>query len=174
MNGRVREQMGNRDGEKCPHGIYPCTGKDRWIAIAVEDDHQWQALCAAMERPDLEGHREAGETLDAEIAKWTEGQGGAELESLLQARGVPAHRVLDTPDLYACPQLQHRGHYIDVACEIYQSTTVESSRLHLSESPAKVPEQALSSGRDNRYVLETILGYDPERIAALAEAWVLI
>ena len=174
VNGRVREQMGNHDGEKCPHGIYPCAGRDRWIAIAIENETQWLALCVAMERPDLEGRREAGEALDAEIAQWTENLDGAELEGLLQARGVPAHRVLDTPDLYACPQLQHRGHYIDVACDIYQSTTVESSRLLFSESQARRPEQALSFGRDNRYVLETLLGYRPERIAALAEAWVLI
>ena len=174
VNGRVREQVGNSDAALRPHDVYPCAGRDRWIAIAVETDAQWQALCAAMERPDLAGERDAGASLDAEIAKWTAGRDGAELESLLQARGVPAHRVLDTEDLYACPQLQHRGHYIDVACDIYQSTTVESTRLQLSESEARQPTQAVSFGRDNRYVLETILGYSPERIAALAEAWVLL
>jgi crotonobetainyl-CoA:carnitine CoA-transferase CaiB-like acyl-CoA transferase len=171
-NGRVREQVGNSDAEQSPHGIYPCAGRDRWIAIAVASETQWQALCAAMERPGLEGRED--EALDSEIAKWTESRDGAEIEALLQARGVPAHRVLDTVDLYACPQLQHRGHYIEVACEIYQSTTVESSRLLFSETEARRPERAVSFGRDNRYVLETILGYSPERIAALAEAWVLL
>jgi crotonobetainyl-CoA:carnitine CoA-transferase CaiB-like acyl-CoA transferase len=70
--------------------------------------------------------------------------------------------------------MQHRGHYIEIACDLYQSTTVESSRLCLSESEARRPERALSFGRDNRYVLETLLGYSPERIAGLAQAGVLL
>ena len=82
--------------------------------------------------------------------------------------------LVDTPGLHACPQLQHRGHYVETAHEIYQTTTIESSRLALSGAEARVPESALSFGRDNRYVLETLLGYAPERIAALAEKGILI
>jgi crotonobetainyl-CoA:carnitine CoA-transferase CaiB-like acyl-CoA transferase len=174
VNGKLREQVGNTDAVQRPHGVYPCQGKDRWIAIAVASDAQWEALCAAMERPDLLDQRDAGEALDAEIRGWTEARVGGETESLLQARGIPAHCVLDTADLYACPQMQHRGHYIEIACDLYQSTTVESSRLCLSESEARRPERALSFGRDNRYVLETLLGYSPERIAGLAQAGVLL
>jgi hypothetical protein len=118
--------------------------------------------------------RGEGPALDPEIAAWTAEYEGEKLEALLQAHGVPAHRTLDTLDLYACPQMQHREHYIDVACDIYQSTTVESSRLRLSESRPRRPEKAVSLGRDNRYVLETILGYSPERIAGLAEAGILL
>jgi crotonobetainyl-CoA:carnitine CoA-transferase CaiB-like acyl-CoA transferase len=51
--------------------------------------------------------------------------------------------------------------------------TIESSRLRFSRTPARHPERALSLGRDNRYVLETILGYSPERIADLAARGVL-
>ena len=40
--------------------------------------------------------------------------------------------------------------------------------------PPPRPEKALSFGRDNRLVLETLLGYTPEKIAALAEAGVLL
>ena len=41
------------------------------------------------------------------------------------------------------------------------------------KAPPVVPESALYYGRDNRYVLETILGYSPEQIAALAAEGVL-
>jgi crotonobetainyl-CoA:carnitine CoA-transferase CaiB-like acyl-CoA transferase len=86
---------------------------------------------------------------------------------------VPAHIALDTPGLFADPQLQHRGHFIEIAHDIFPATTIESSRLRLSETPARRPERALSLGRDNRYVLETLLGYSPERIADLAARGVL-
>jgi crotonobetainyl-CoA:carnitine CoA-transferase CaiB-like acyl-CoA transferase len=174
FNGKLREQVGNSDAEQSPHGIYPCAGEDRWVAIAVANDDQYRALCSAMDRPDLLARRGEGAAVEGEIAAWTAERDGEEIEALLQARGVPAHRALDTVDLYACPQMQHREHYIDVGCDIYQSTTVESSRLRLSESRPRRPEKAVSLGRDNRYVLETILGYSPEKIAGLAEAGILL
>nr|MCS5637493.1 CoA transferase [Myxococcota bacterium] len=95
VNGRLREQRGNADDELQPHGVYPCEGVDRWIAIAVQTEAQWQALCDVMERPDLVEKRQGGEALDAEIAAFTASRNGEELEAQLQARGVPAHRALD-------------------------------------------------------------------------------
>ncbi|MFP6639904.1 MAG: CoA transferase [Myxococcota bacterium] len=174
VNSRAPTAVGNRDLESRPHGIFPCAGEEKWIAIAVTTDAQWRALCEAMKRPDLLDERDAGEGLDQEIEAWTQKNEGAELEARLQAAGVPAHRVLDTAELYACPQLAHRGHYIDIECAIYQSTTVESSRILLSESEARRPTTALQSGRDNRYVLETLLGHSPEQIAELAAKGVLL
>ena len=72
-----------------------------------------------------------------------------------------------------CPQLQHREHYLEIGHKIYQTTTIESSRLRLSRSRPRVPETALDFGRDNRRVLESILGYGPERIADLSARGVL-
>jgi crotonobetainyl-CoA:carnitine CoA-transferase CaiB-like acyl-CoA transferase len=34
-----------------PHGIHPCAG-DSWLAIAVQSDAEWRALCDALGRPD--------------------------------------------------------------------------------------------------------------------------
>jgi crotonobetainyl-CoA:carnitine CoA-transferase CaiB-like acyl-CoA transferase len=175
VNGQERKQVGNADLELHPHGIYPCAGEDRWLAIAVATGEQWEILCRAMERPDLLGRRDAGaDVLDAEISAWTRQGAAEELESLLQEKGVPAHRALDTTDLFECPQLRHREHYVEIGCDLYQTTTIENSRLLLSQSRPRRPEKALSFGRDNRLVLETLLGYTPEKIAALAEAGVLL
>ena len=43
-NGRNGSVMGNRHPYMAPHGVYPCKGNDRWIAIAVENEKQWLAL----------------------------------------------------------------------------------------------------------------------------------
>jgi crotonobetainyl-CoA:carnitine CoA-transferase CaiB-like acyl-CoA transferase len=86
---------------------------------------------------------------------------------------IPAHPALDTPGLFADPQLQHRRHFIAIGSDLYPSTTIESSRLHLSRTPARDPERALSLGRDNDFVLETILGYPRERVVELAKNEVL-
>ncbi len=176
MNGVVAGPGGNVDAEHSPHDVYPAAGEDRWVAIAIPLDEvaPWRALCEVIGRPDLAVRREEREAVDEAIAAWTREREADEVAENLQARGIPAHEVLDTLGLHACPQIQHRGHYVETAHEIYQTTTLESSRLKLSDAEARVPESALCFGRDNRYVLETLLGYSPERIGELAEKGVLI
>ena len=52
-NGVTQKRKGNRSSWMCPHGIYRCaddpSGRERWIAIAVGDDAQWESLCAVAE-----------------------------------------------------------------------------------------------------------------------------
>ena len=45
MNGRDRRQWGNRDDVMAPHNTYRCAGDDHWIAIAVSNQSEWDALC---------------------------------------------------------------------------------------------------------------------------------
>lgn len=174
VNGCVPEPMGNRDREIHPQGVYPVAGEDCWIAISICNPTQWRALCEEMKRPDLLDRREESEWVDAEIAIFTASWKGEELEILLQERGIPAHRALNTYELFNCQQLQHREHYLEVACELYQTSCVESSRLKFSRSRARRPEKTLSFGRDNRFVLEELLNYKPEEIAGLAADGILL
>jgi crotonobetainyl-CoA:carnitine CoA-transferase CaiB-like acyl-CoA transferase len=169
VNGALRVEMGNQDLDFTPHGFYPCAGEDRWIAIAVVGDSEWEALCRLMGRVDLTDQREDREAVDVAIAAWTADQEGPALEQMLQDAGIAAHRALDMQDLHADPQLQRREHYYEVQHHIYQTHTVESSRLRLSRSAEKRAESAISFGRDNRFVLESLLGYSGERIDALIE-----
>ena len=118
--------------------------------------------------------RSGGTPMAVPLREWTQSRDAGAVAEALQSRGVPAHEVLDTPGLFECPQLQHRGHYVGTKHEIFQTTTVESSRLKFSRSSARVPERALSLGRDNRVVLEQILGYSPEKIAELSERGALL
>jgi benzylsuccinate CoA-transferase BbsF subunit len=193
VNGRVAGRAGNRDPEHAPHGVYPAAGRtraagadeaidDRWIAIAVTSDAEWQALCAVMERPDLAGdarfadaagRRAHADALDALVAEWTAPRDAAVLEAALQARAVPAHAVQTSRDLVRDPQLAHRGHFVTVAHPMGGTTVVEGSRFVLSRTPASPPDAAPSYGRDNDVVLREILGYDDEAITALVAEGVL-
>ena len=169
VNGELRVAVGNEDLDHSPHGFYPCAGKDRWIAIVVSSDSEWQSLCSLMDRPDLLGYRDDHERVDKAISDWTANQDGADLEKALQTAGIAAHRALDMPELHADEQLQGRDHYYDVTHEIYQTHTLESSRLNLSRSPEKRAESALCFGRDSNTILESILGYSSDRIDALRQ-----
>lgn len=173
VNGRVRDARGNHDDELAPHGVYRCAGDDSWAAIAVRSDAEWRSLCELMDRPELVRARRSGAIVDEAIERWTGARDVEDVESVLQAAGIPAHEVLDTPGLAECPQLSHRDHWIEIACDLYQTTVVESTRLRMSTSAAKRPDCTLTFGRDNREVLEALLGKSPEEIAALAALGVL-
>jgi crotonobetainyl-CoA:carnitine CoA-transferase CaiB-like acyl-CoA transferase len=182
VNGHMYSREGNRDRNYAPHGVYPAAGADRWIAIAVTNEEQWRALCAAIERPDLLNdprfaslaerlaHQDA---LDNLIASWTKERDPFVMEAHLQARGVPANTVRTLHELANDPQLVQRGHFAQLTHPKYGTTTVEGSRFHLSRTPAHVTGAAPTIGRDNQYILETILGYSEERVTELAAAGVL-
>ena len=182
VNGRVAGRIGNRDPAHAPHGVYPAAGDDRWVAIAVTSDAEWNALCAVMERPDLArdarlrdaaGRRAHANLLDDLVGAWSATREASSVEAALQARAVPAHVVQTSRDLVRDPQLVHRGHFVTVGHPMGGTTVVEGSRFVLSRTPAVVAEAAPSYGRDNEMVLREILGYDDDAITALVEAGAL-
>ena len=100
--GRMPVPMGNRDRQRAPHNIYPCAGEDEWIAIAVDSEAEWQALCREMDAAELARNprfadaasRKANESdLDDRVAAWTWAQEASELERRLLANGIDAARV---------------------------------------------------------------------------------
>ncbi|OGO50564.1 MAG: hypothetical protein A2148_02595 [Chloroflexi bacterium RBG_16_68_14] len=182
VNGRVQSRIGNRDPQMAPHGVYPAAGEDRWVAIAVGSDEQWRSLCDVLGRPEfasderfsiLETRLANQDELANIVSEWTQQREASEAEAALQAHGVPAHAVQNSTEAVRDPQLLHRDHFVRLDHEVHGTTTVEGSRFKLSRTPATIERSAPTFGRDNQYVLETILGYSPERIADLAAAGVL-
>ncbi|MDP9237011.1 MAG: CoA transferase [Chloroflexota bacterium] len=182
VNGRVQTRDGNRDPQMAPHGVYPAAGDDRWVAIAVTDDAAWARLCDAIGREELAedaryatlaGRLEHHDELDAIVSAWTRERDMSAAEAMLQAHGVAASAVQHSRELYDDAQLWHRGHFVQLEHEVHGTTWVEGSRFRLSRTPARIERAAPTFGRDNFYVLETILGYDADRIAELAAAGVL-
>jgi crotonobetainyl-CoA:carnitine CoA-transferase CaiB-like acyl-CoA transferase len=162
VNGAHPTRRGNDDPFLHPHGVFPCAGDDRWVAIACETDEQRQALAA-----------EVGGLGDDEIAAWTATRNEAEVEKALQARGVPVHGVQNSAECWADPQLQHRRHYLTVPHPVHESCVVEGPRVLLSRTPGVVPRTGPTLGEHSDFVLRQFLGYDDERIADLAIAGAL-
>jgi crotonobetainyl-CoA:carnitine CoA-transferase CaiB-like acyl-CoA transferase len=182
VNGAVASRDGNRDREMCPHGVYPCAGEDRWVALAARDERDWRALCEALGAPalareprfaSLEARRAHAGALDAALAALTAPLEMEEIERRLRAAGVPASGVYNSPEAARDPQLRHRDHFVTVAHPTQGESVVEGPRFRLSRTPARVTGPAPSFGDSTQWVLETVLGYDDERLAALAIAGAL-
>jgi len=183
VNGRIAGRVGNRDRDAVPHGVFPAAGSDRWLAIAVHGERHWIGLCTAIGQQRLTSHpdfhtpearRRNEDVLEAIVADWTAMQGAEAAAALLQEHGVPAYAVQNSPELLRDPQLLARGHFHHVRHPEYGETTIEGSRFVLSRTPAALPDVAPTFGADNEYVLRELLGYDDERITALAASGALV
>jgi benzylsuccinate CoA-transferase BbsF subunit len=75
--------------------------------------------------------------------------------------------------LHHDPQLVHRHHFVQLDHLTHGTTTVEGSRFQLSRTPSQIKRSAPTLGRDNQYVLETILGYSETQITELVAAGAL-
>lgn len=178
INGNVWERAGNRDDVFAPQGGYPTLGEDRWIAISCADDHQWTALAEAMEREELasltkEERRRRHDELDALISEWTQNYNGNELMERLQAKGVAAHTVQNSPELLTDPQMKHRGLFAQVIHASHEPFYVDGPRFQLSRTPGEVTHAGPVLGEHTFEILTEHLGYDSDRIAELAIAELL-
>jgi crotonobetainyl-CoA:carnitine CoA-transferase CaiB-like acyl-CoA transferase len=165
-NGEVHSRLGNRDLNWAPHGAYPVAGEDQFIAIACETDAHWHALCALV--PELDGKQGAHEDeLDRIIAGYTRHQDGYALEQALQAAGIPAAVVQNSPELLNDPQLAHLGHFVTLPHHEGGETVIEGSRIHMSRSKPTMDTSAPTFSRDMMFVLNDVLGYGDDKIGEL-------
>ena len=191
LNGNNGEALGNRsiyaaDGE-APCGVYPCQspgpaeeGLDRWIAITVANDAQWQALCGELGHPDwaqsqelatAAGRAAAQDLLDENLAEWTAQFDDYELFHRLQAAGIPAAPVLEASRLRDDPHVQAR--------KLFQPQELEDDigvyeypvpMYELPESPSGIRRPPVAMGQDNEYVYKELLGVSDAEYEQLREA----
>jgi benzylsuccinate CoA-transferase BbsF subunit len=175
VNGREFEPLGNADLQMAPHGVYPTDGDDEWVAVAVQSDDEWCRLAAELGRPDL-AHLDAEERLgrrgelDEAVAVWTAGQTREAVQERLQAMGIAAHRVQNSPECLDDPQLRHREHYVELDHPLLGPLPVEGPRYQLSATPGRVRTHGPAYGQHTYEVLTELLGYDAERVADAAAA----
>jgi crotonobetainyl-CoA:carnitine CoA-transferase CaiB-like acyl-CoA transferase len=151
------------------------------VALTVETDAQWHALCGAMLRPDLAAdfatahariaHRE---TIDAVVGEWLRAQDAFAAMQTLQALGIAAGPVLNSRDLLLNEHLAHRKFYervlhpqpIGLRPMMGRPYRWELRRPH-------VHKRAPVYAEDNRSILRELPGYTEERIAELVASRVV-
>lgn len=175
VNGRILSRMGNRVPNAAPHGTYPCRGEDRWCAIAVFTDADWEAFCQVMGNPDWTkdsrfatflARKQNEDELDRLVGEWTRGYTAEQLMAVLQASGVAAGIVEKSEDLHNDPQLKHREHFVMLEHPVIGYHAYEIGRYKLSKTPAQI-RPAPCIGEHNEYVYKELLGMSDDEIADL-------
>jgi crotonobetainyl-CoA:carnitine CoA-transferase CaiB-like acyl-CoA transferase len=181
-NGEVPGRHGNRDEHVAPHGVYPCRGDDRWIAIAAQDDAAWRRLRAALGEPawaqdpaldTAAGRLARADDLDAALAAWTREQDAPALMQRLQQARVEAGLVAKEADLLDDPQLAQRGHFVPFEHPQLGTLLLERSGFRLSASPGGYRRAGPCLGEHGESILRDVLELDDAEIARLAAQEVL-
>ncbi len=166
LNRHVDSTKGNHDITGFDiNGVFQCAGEDRWVAISIGSDAEWQGLCRAVGDGALAydarfasaGARRANAAAaEAIIAAWCAGKDRFALMYRLQAEGVPTGVVMDPADGLQSPQLWARGFWVRMHHPYTGTYEWPASPLGLREERASLPPPGL--GEHNAYVYRDLLG----------------
>lgn len=176
----VNKREGKRTGNSCsfaaPHGVYRCKGDDRWCAISVFTEEEWQHFCQALENPSwasdgkfrlLQDRKNNEEELNALIQEWTAKKTPEEVISIMQEAGVPAGVVKNGKDTFEDPQLNFRNYFWEIEHPEMGPFSHLGSPFNLGATPAKPRMPAPCLGEHNEFVCTKILGMSDEEFIEL-------
>ena len=175
-NNEIMQRVGNRSLTKAPHGVYRCMGKERWCAIAVASEEEWQNLCKVLSNPDLSDNpkfstmslRKKNEyELDSIIESWTVNLSPEEVMTRLQKAGVAAGIVKNIKDLHEDPQLMHREHFKTMKHPELGEYSIEMPPMRLSENSIELKHHAPCLGEHTSYVCCELLGMTDKEFVQL-------
>ena len=173
IDGVIGTRMGNRSPRAVPHGAFPCSGDDRWVAIACWSDDEWARLAGVLGVDDpalatFAGRQERIDDVEARVSGWTAGRSREEVVDTLQPLGIEAVPVQDFADLNDDPQLLHREHFVPLTHPFMGPGLYERNGFRLSDAEGGHDRAGPTFGQDNDWVLGELLGLSPEEQEKLA------
>jgi itaconate CoA-transferase len=170
---------GTRHATITPYG--PFTASDGiMVNIAVQNDRQWQSLCAVLGLAELAGDARVGhnagrlahrDLVEGAVAAATAGRDSASLTAALDAAGVPWGLLNDVAGVAAHPQLAAGDRWIPARLPDGELAAVPAPPFRLGadgERPA-LRDEVPGLGADTRAVLASA-GLDEAQIRALLDA----
>lgn len=179
--GYIRERTGAILPNIAPSNVYP-TRNGTFVLIAANQDTVFRRLAIVMGRPDLATdpryatHTERGQCqreLDAMISDWTQTMDREELGRVLDEGGIPRGDIYRAPEMLEDVHFRARQSIVEVFDPILGRLKMQNAFPRLSATPGRVRAAGPALGEHNADILEDMLGYGQERIAALMAAGVV-
>ena len=183
VNGRPYRNNGNPPGNRspeyavAPHNTYPCRGDDRWCAITVFSDDEWDAFVGAIGSPEWAADERFAtnerryanqDALDRLIGTWTVDHTPHEVMYLLQNAGVTAGAVQSPREkVDEDPQLRHRDFLPEIEHAELGLNKFEGQPMRLSRSPWELRRASPLFGEHSEFVFKDILGVADEEMVEL-------
>ncbi len=142
VSGKAPRRLGNAHPNIVPYQVFPAS--DGHLIVAVGNDGQYVRFCEVLGRPDLAGiaayKTNAGrvknrEELVAELSPLTVDFTRDDLLAKLEEVGVPAGPINTVADVFADPQVVHRGLKLDLVSPQGDEVPSVRSPIRYSRSP---------------------------------------
>lgn len=156
-----------------PHGVYPCGGDDRWVAIAVTSDAEFERLVSLCGWPEdsslatLAGRLAKRSDLDERLSRWTRLREAEAAAVELQAVGISAMAVQDGDDHRADEHLAARRAIVTVRHPEIGTERHGANPIRMTRSVLRPAAAAPLLGAHTRPVLQRMLGLSPDEIDQL-------
>ncbi|NQW70984.1 MAG: CoA transferase [Betaproteobacteria bacterium] len=173
-DGKVPFRYGNAHASLVPYQVFAV--KDGEIVVAVGNDTQWQRFCEAINRPDLAkdpkwekvtGRITGRSELIPQLAKTMLEKGMNEWITILEQHDVPCGPINNYQQVFADPQVIHRGIKVDTPYEDGSIISTIASPLRLQSTPPEYRRPPPKLGDSNFEILNQLLGYSEESIEQL-------
>jgi crotonobetainyl-CoA:carnitine CoA-transferase CaiB-like acyl-CoA transferase len=131
------ERQGSRRVSMAPVCVVAGAGVEAWLAVAVDSDAAWRALCGRLEDPavsadwDLAARKSNADAIEAAIARWAKDRPPAEAAERLQAFGIPAGPVLPAHSLWRNAHLVDVGYWTTLTRRYIGEHVVPHSPIRL-------------------------------------------
>ncbi|MGD9143246.1 MAG: CoA transferase [Dehalococcoidia bacterium] len=178
-NGREVKTTGNQCDWATPHGVYRCRGEERWVAIEVFTDAEWNSFGNVLGNPEwtndprfqtIEGRLVNSEEIDRLVESWTINHTPEEIMTMMQAAGVGAGVVANAQDLFEDVQLKHYNYYREVDHPYMGKIEyAHPPAFKMSDFDSEVGRSSIL-GEHNEYVCKEILGISDTEYKQLVEA----
>jgi crotonobetainyl-CoA:carnitine CoA-transferase CaiB-like acyl-CoA transferase len=165
VSGAVPQRIGNAHPNIVPYQVFPVA--DGHVIIATGNDSQYAKLCTVLGAPELAKHdahidnkaRLATRSeLIAKLSALTAKFQSADLLAKLEAVGVPAGPINDLDQVFADPQVVHRGMKLALPSAAAKGGAIPGVRtpIVLDGAPMAAPRPAPRLGEHTAEVLREI------------------
>jgi crotonobetainyl-CoA:carnitine CoA-transferase CaiB-like acyl-CoA transferase len=155
---------------------------DQWLALAVETEAQWRALCGVLGQPQVSddprfatllARREHAAELDAIVTAWTRTRDKYAAMRELLAAGVPAGAVQSNLETLIDPQLRARDFFQELDRAWVGRHPHTGMGITLDGTPPQLRRPAPTLGQHNAEVLSDMLGISETEIDELTAGHVI-
>jgi len=167
-------RLGNAHPNIVPYQAFQTA--DGYIILAVGNDAQFERFCDLAEVPEIAaderfrknsdrvGHRE---TLVPQISAIMQSKTSADWLEQLNSRGIPCGPINDIEQVFADPQVQHRGLQLELEHPVAGKVASVANPIRLSQTPIEYDQSPPLLGQHTDAVLQRILNLDADAIAEL-------
>jgi CoA:oxalate CoA-transferase len=150
---------------------------DGLVAIAVETDEHWDALCGVLGMRGVFDGAQYGTgagrapwppEVEGRLQLWAGERTAAEAAAALQEAGVPAAPVLELAQIPGDPHVRAREMVVELPVGDGGSMLMPGSPFRLSETPGAIERPAERPGQSNADIYGAVLGLSGPELETLA------